>query len=88
MLTLFIVFILTGTLFIALAIPLIRRRVSPNSLYGFRVPITFSDETIWYEANARSGRDLLGVGLGLIMLALLLPVFEVGTPRGDSRSLK
>src|SRR6186997_1123438 len=63
-----------GLVFVALAIPLIRRRVPPNSLYGLRVPATFADEGVWYEANARSGRDLLRLGLVLIVLALVLPV--------------
>ena len=36
----------TGLVFVAIAIPLIRRRIPPNRLYGLRVPATFVDE--WY----------------------------------------
>ena len=61
-----------GLLFVALAMPLIRRRVKPNGMYGLRVPATFADEWVWYEANARSGRDLLYVGLFEIIVAMLL----------------
>ena len=63
----------SGLLFVILAIPLIRRRVRPNGLYGLRVPATFADEWVWYEANARSGQDLLILGLLLLVLALALP---------------
>ena len=70
-----LLFTAVGILFIALAIPMIRRRVPPNALYGLRVPATFADESVWYEANARSGRDLVGLGLLTIALALVLPFF-------------
>src|SRR5947207_1568020 len=64
--------IVTRIVCIALAIPLIRRRVKPNALYGLRVPATFADEWVWYEANAKSGRDLLIVGILQFVMALAL----------------
>src|SRR5437762_14149503 len=67
-----------GLVFIALAIPLTRRRVKPNALYGLRVPATFADEWVWYEANARSGRDLLWLGVILTVLAVGLPALGLG----------
>jgi uncharacterized membrane protein len=70
-------FVAVGALMVALAIPLIRRRVGPNSLVGLRVSATFADEQVWYEANARSGRDLLWLGVLLILLALALPLLGV-----------
>ena len=72
MLGLTLLFIATGALMVALAIPLMRRRVKPNSLYGLRIPATFADEWVWYEANARSGRDLLILGCVLIVTPLFL----------------
>lgn len=64
----------TAILVVLLAIPLIRRRVPPNDAYGLRVSATFADKEVWYEANARSGRDLLNLGLLLLILALILPL--------------
>lgn len=69
-----VLFTAAGLLLAGLSLPLIRRRVKPNALYGLRVPATLADESVWYEANARSGRDLLSVGLVLLMLTLLLPL--------------
>src|SRR5262245_24694969 len=74
MLLLTALFTATGVLLVALAIPLIQRRVQPNYLYGLRVPATFADEWVWYEANAASGRDLLVLGVALIAAALILPL--------------
>lgn len=70
----------TGVVFMALAIPLMMRRVPPNPLYGLRVTATFAEEAVWYEANARSGRGLLGVGLAMALLAFapLDPLTWVG----------
>lgn len=62
-------------LFIVLSIPLIQRRVKPNRLYGLRVPATFADEWVWYEANARSGRDLLYLGVAGLIAAVALAIW-------------
>ena len=68
----------TGLVFVAIAIPLIRRRIPPNGLYGLRVPSTFADEWVWYEANALCGRDLLYLGVLLIVLGVGLPLLGLG----------
>src|SRR5438270_13471878 len=62
----------TGLLIAALAVPLIRRKVGLNSLYGFRVRKTLADPTVWYEANAFAGRCMFrsGVATSLACLAL------------------
>ena len=65
-------FWLVGLLFVGLAIPLVRRKVRPNQLYGLRVPATLENEAVWYEANARSGRDLLWLGIGVIVASSVL----------------
>lgn len=67
--------IFIGFAFIALSIPLVRRRVKPNWLYGLQIPATFADDRVWYEANAKSGRDLLALGTGLCLAGLALPFF-------------
>jgi uncharacterized membrane protein len=62
-----------GLLFIGISAPLALRRVPPNGWYGLRVPSTFADEWVWYEANAMSGRDLIVVGVMLVLAGLGLP---------------
>lgn len=70
-------FVGVGLLLVVLALPLMRRRVPPNGWYGVRVDATFADEWVWYEANARSGRDLLFLGMVQVALALLLGALAV-----------
>lgn len=76
-----------GVLLIMGGIPLYLRRVPPNPLYGVRLRAT-RDERIWYEINARAGRDL--VVIGAVYLCLLgfttwfgqswIPAFKVLGP--------
>lgn len=72
-----VLFTATGLLLVALAIPLMRRRIQPNGWYGVRVTATFADEWVWYEANARSGRDLMILGVVQTLLAITLPFARV-----------
>jgi uncharacterized membrane protein len=66
-----VVFEATALLFVGLGIPLLRRKVPPNWFYGFRTPSTLRDEPLWYEVNARTGADMIAVG---VVLAALAPV--------------
>ncbi len=70
----------TGALIMAIAVPLMRRRVPPNGVYGMRVPATFKDEQVWYDANAACGRDLFAFGALLVLLAFAPPAFGMGSP--------
>lgn len=62
-----------GALLVGLGWPLARRRVGPNRWYGLRLPATFADERVWYEANAVAGRDMMLVGVAVAGAGLLLP---------------
>lgn len=62
-----------GLLLFALGWPLATRRVAPNRWYGLRVPATFADPRVWYDANALAGRDLMAVGVMLLVISLALP---------------
>lgn len=64
------IFAAVGLLIALLAIPLIRRRVAPNWLYGLRVRATFADESVWYDANERSGRTLFALGLATLLFGI------------------
>jgi hypothetical protein len=68
----FLIFLVTGVLTSALGLPLKRRKVKPNYLYGFRTPATLKDEALWYDVNAKAGGDLVGIGLVLCAVATVL----------------
>src|SRR5689334_4885003 len=52
-----------GLLLAAISLPLIRRKVPPNSLYGFRVRRTLEDPKVWYDVNEFAGHCMLRLGL-------------------------
>lgn len=70
--TILVLYVILGLLMVALAVPLIKRKVKPNGLYGFRVPQTLSDPAVWYAVNAHFGRRLLVTGIATTLAALLL----------------
>ena len=62
-----------GPLLIVLSIPLIFRWVPRNRFYGLRIPATLGNESVWYDANALSGRHMLALGALMVLLDFLLP---------------
>jgi uncharacterized membrane protein len=57
---------------IGISIPLIIRKVPPNSFYGCRTRKTLSDPRIWYEANHNGGIDFCIAGLIVFVSSLAL----------------
>ena len=65
-------FVIAGIVIALLGVPMFKRLVPPNYIYGLRVSATLADKLIWYEANARIGRDAIIVGIAIAVLAILL----------------
>ncbi len=63
--------VVIGVVFVALGVPLAQRRVQRNAWYGYRLPLTLKDDTIWYPVNERGGRHLVVLGSSLILVGLL-----------------
>lgn len=71
-----LIWLIPGTIFIAIALPLARGEVKPNALYGFRTVKSLSDPRIWYEVNRVHGNDLIIAGIAMIVGSLLLLVLR------------
>ncbi len=76
-----IVLLVLGLLFIGLAIPFLRRMIGPNRVCGLRVRETLESEKVWYEANARSAKNLMWAGIGLVIISSCL--FALSLPNSD-----
>jgi uncharacterized membrane protein len=72
MATLLILFTGSGLLLAAISVPLMRRKIGPNPLYGFRVKRTREDPAVWYPVNAYAAKRLLVVGVVISVSAILL----------------
>lgn len=62
-----------GPVLIVLSVPLILRWVPRNRFYGLRIPATCANESVWYDANAVSGRHMLLLGVFMVALEFVLP---------------
>jgi hypothetical protein len=69
------IYILGGSVLIVLSVPLIFRRIPPNSVYGFRIRWIMEDPELWYSVNAHTGKWVAFVGvcaiLGAVGLSLI-----------------
>ncbi len=74
MVTLQVMYVLSGLLLSGLAIPLILRKVGPNPVYGFRLKQTLEDPAVWYDVNAVAGKGMLIDGLAVALAAVVLPL--------------
>jgi len=74
MIILLIVFLATGSVLIALSIPLILKRIPPNQWYGFRVPATWDDPKIWHLVNVYAAWRTLWLGVVQILVSIALYV--------------
>ena len=85
--------VLTGVLLIGISIPLARRKIKMNHLYGFRIPKAFESDDNWYAINAYGAKQLIRwsvliVIAGLVCFAIpmddpnegLLPLILGGVP--------
>jgi uncharacterized membrane protein len=75
----------SGLLIALLAIPLILRRVPPNSLYGVRTKASFASDSDWYRINAIGGRYLTLAGIFILVVGII-GFFSAGLRR-DSYSI-
>ncbi len=67
-----ICFVFLGLLFIGLSIPMVLRKIPPNSWYGWRTPKAYESPEIWYEINRYAGRDFLVMGAVQVIYNVLL----------------
>ena len=61
----------SGFLISLLSIPLIFRRVPPNSIYGVRTKASFASDADWYRINAIGGRYLAVAGSVIVVVGIV-----------------
>jgi uncharacterized membrane protein len=71
---------LVGLLFIGIGIPFYMEKIGPNSLSGVRLPKTYSNTRIWYEANKVFGHDIIIAGVALFVLSLTVVALTARYP--------
>ncbi len=62
--------IFVGTLMIVISLPLARRKVPMNRLYGVRFKKSFESEENWYAINAYGGRLFIMWSVPLVLIGV------------------
>jgi uncharacterized membrane protein len=62
-----------GPILILLSFPFLFRWVPQNRFYGFRVPATCRNKSVWYDANVLFARHAIALGALLIVLEFIVP---------------
>ena len=57
-------------LFIAISIPLVKRKIKMNAWYGVRIPKSFESEENWYKINAYGGKRLIVWSSLLVLIGI------------------
>ena len=68
-----------GAVLMLVSVPLMLRWIPPNRLFGFRVPATLRDRSVWYDVNALSARHCFALGATMVALEFALPI-AIRTP--------
>lgn len=75
--------IVLGLLFIALAIPLILRKVAMNGFYGVRLPAAYRSDANWYDLNHFGGWCLVAAGAVSILVGVVAALW---IPRTEAQA--
>ena len=73
---LLLIYCSAGILLALLSIPLMRRKIPPNGLYGFRTQKTMDNPELWYLVNQYSAKRMFWTAIAFVVAALglyLLP---------------
>ena len=60
-----------GLIFIAICIPLLKRKVKMNDWYGFRISKAFQSEENWFSINAYGAKKLIICSILMILIGIL-----------------
>ncbi len=72
--------IVSGLLIIAISIPLIKRKIKMNYLYGVRIKKSFESEEHWYNINAYGGKQLVIWSIPMIIAGIVWLFFPINAP--------
>ena len=70
--TILVLYVLSGILLIAVALPLLFGKIPPNPFYGFRLSPALEDASIWYPTNRHSAKWLILSGVSTVVSAVAL----------------
>lgn len=77
----------SALLLIAVCIPLIKRKIKMNYLYGVRIKKSFESEENWYNINAYGGKQLVIWSIPMIIAGLVCFLVPINDANKEILSL-
>ena len=59
-----------GILFVAISIPLVKRKIGMNMFYGFRISKAFESEENWFDINEYGAKQLAVWSVPVILIGI------------------
>lgn len=66
-----------GILFVLISIPLVKKKVPMNKVYGFRFAKSFASQENWFDINHYGGNQLLRWSVLLFIIGILYFIFPI-----------
>ena len=70
-----------GIVLVLISIPLVKKKVPMNRLYGFRISKAFASQDNWYKINRYGGRQLIQWSVLLLIIGIMYFIFPVNASR-------
>jgi uncharacterized membrane protein YjgN (DUF898 family) len=65
--------VVVGLIFLGVLIPLVKRKIGRNALYGFRTRETLASDKAWYAVNYGAAKAGVYMSIGMIIFGIVLP---------------
>ncbi|RJQ67069.1 MAG: SdpI family protein [Desulfobacteraceae bacterium] len=72
-----------GLLFILISIPLVKKKIPMNRLYGFRFAKSFVSDENWYAINSYGGEQLIRWSVLPVFTGFLYFIFPISDARDE-----
>jgi uncharacterized membrane protein len=73
-------YLVTGTVYILVSIPLLFNKVGPNWFYGVRIPKAYESDEMWYKVNHLGAKVFLRYGVVMLAIGAILWFVSIMVP--------
>ena len=64
--------VVVGLIFLGVLMPLVKRKIGRNALYGFRTPRTLASDKAWYAVNYGAAKTGVYMSIGMVIFGIVL----------------
>ena len=69
--------VVVGLVFLGVLIPLVKRKIGRNGLYGFRTRETLASDKAWYAVNYGAAKTGVYMSIGMVIFGIVLALLGI-----------